>query len=101
MRSRFPAPIWELLGLTRFVTRASPKALPATFEARAWVRNLDPTLECADGFISRFLGLSMYAPMIDESDLNENEVRRPGESFMVFKPGYFVGYCATFSTTTN
>jgi len=73
-------------------------AHPASY-AREWARKLDPTLECTDGFISRFLGLSMYAPMIDESDLNEDEALRPGESFMVFKPGYYEEELARASTT--
>lgn len=73
-------------------------AHPAS-DACEWARKLDPTLECADGFISRFLGLSMYAPLIDESDLNEDEARRPGESFMVFKPGYYEEELARASTT--
>jgi hypothetical protein len=53
---------------------------------REWAARLDPLLERRDGFTSAKLGLSMYAPDID--DLEEDEVAAPAEGFMVFKPGY-------------
>jgi hypothetical protein len=56
-------------------------------EVRAWAEKLDPGLERADGFVSKKLGLMMYAPLIDEADLDEDEKAEPAQSFIAFKPG--------------
>ena len=58
-------------------------------EAREWARARDPALAPGDGFISRALGLSMYAPAIDEPDLEDDERAEPAETFLAFKPGYY------------
>src|SRR5262245_32057889 len=50
-------------------------------EVRAWARGRDPALEDKDGFVSRALGLSMYAPLIDEPDLDEEERSAPAQCF--------------------
>src|SRR5579871_2948110 len=39
---------------------------------RSWARARDQDLKDKDGFVSTALGLSMYAPLIDEPDLNED-----------------------------
>jgi hypothetical protein len=58
-------------------------------ETRAWARSRDPDLELKDGFVSTALGLSMYAPFIDQPDLDAEERAAPGEGFLVFRPGYY------------
>lgn len=60
-------------------------AVPA-IHVREWARQRDANIESKDGFVSRLLGLSMYAPMIDERDLEEGERNAPAQSFLVFKP---------------
>jgi hypothetical protein len=56
---------------------------------RAWASRMDPLLEPRDGFTSVALGLSMYAPEIDDDDLTEEERALPAEGFLVFQPGYY------------
>jgi hypothetical protein len=58
-------------------------------EDRAWARARDPDMEDTDGFVSRTLGLSMYAPEIDEPDLDDEEQAMPAQCFLVFRPGYW------------
>jgi hypothetical protein len=71
----------EYEGVSLFSTPAS--------RIREWARQRDANLECKDGFVSRLLGLSMYAPTIDEPDLDEDEFNAPAQSFLVFKPGIY------------
>ena len=59
------------------------------YEVRDWARGRDPDLQNEDGFISTALGLSMYAPSIDEPDLDEEGRREPAQSFLAFRPGYY------------
>ena len=61
-------------------------AFPA-HEARAWARARDPALDATDGFLSKALGLSMYAPSIDEPDLDADERDEPAQSFFGFSTG--------------
>jgi hypothetical protein len=35
------------------------------------------------------LGLSMYAPTIDEADLDDEERAEPAQSFLIFRRGYY------------
>ena len=56
---------------------------------REWARQRDPDLESKDGFVSRALGLCMYAPLIDEPDLDDDEKQDPAQSFLVFRPGAY------------
>lgn len=56
---------------------------------REWARRRDPNLENKDGFVSRALGLCMYAPLIDEPDLDDDEKQDPAQSFLVFRPGAY------------
>jgi hypothetical protein len=58
-------------------------------EAREWARARDQDLETKDGFLSRALGLAMYAPMIDEPDLDPDERSEPAQGFLVFRPRYY------------
>jgi hypothetical protein len=58
-------------------------------EVRAWARARDQDMEDKDGFVSTALGLSMYAPSIDEPDLDDEERAEPAQSFLVFRPGYY------------
>ena len=58
-------------------------------EVRAWARARDPNMEEKDGFVSSALGLSMYAPFIDEPDLDEEERGKPAQCFLAFRPGYY------------
>jgi hypothetical protein len=58
-------------------------------EARSWARSRDQDLNDKDGFVSTALGLSMYAPMIDEPDLDDDERAEPAQSFLAFRPGYY------------
>jgi hypothetical protein len=58
-------------------------------EARAWARVRDTALRVNDGFVSSALGLSMYAPMVDEPDLDDDERAEPAQSFLVFRPLYY------------
>ncbi|WP_394844974.1 hypothetical protein LZC95_48975 [Pendulispora brunnea] len=58
-------------------------------ETRDWARSKDPNLEEDEGFVSKALGLSMYAPLIDVPDLDEDDRTAPGQGFMVFRPGYY------------
>jgi hypothetical protein len=56
-------------------------------EVREWARARDAGLQGKDGFSSDVLGLRMYAPSIDEPDLDEDERAEPAQSFLAFKPG--------------
>jgi hypothetical protein len=56
---------------------------------REWARQRDPALESKGGFVSRALGLCMYAPLIDEPDLDDDEKQDPAQSFLVFRPGAY------------
>jgi hypothetical protein len=58
-------------------------------EVREWARARDKDLDTKDGFQSNPLGLAMYAPLIDERDLDPDERSEPAGSFAVFRPGYF------------
>ena len=58
-------------------------------EARAWARARDQDLDGKDGFVATGLGLSMYAPSIDEPDLDDDERSKPAQSFLAFRPGYY------------
>jgi hypothetical protein len=58
-------------------------------EVRAWARTRDKDLKETDGFVSTVLGLSMYAPEIDEPDLDGKERAEPAQSFLAFRPGYY------------
>lgn len=58
-------------------------------EARAWARARDQDLDEKDGFVSTALGLSMYAPSMDELDLDDDERAEPAQSFLAFQPGYY------------
>jgi hypothetical protein len=58
-------------------------------EARAWARARDQDLDDKDGFVSTALGLSMYAPSVDEPDLDDDERSEPAQSFLAFRPGYY------------
>lgn len=58
-------------------------------EVRAWAQSRDQNLDDKDGFVSTELGLSMYAPSIDEPDLDDEERAEPAQSFLVFRPGYY------------
>src|SRR5262249_46304041 len=58
-------------------------------EVREWARAQDPSLDPKDGFRSNVLGLSMWAEWIDEVDLMPGEEQEPGQSFLVFRPGYY------------
>ena len=58
-------------------------------DVRAWARARDPEMEEKDGFISSALGLSMYAPFIDEPDLDEDERGKPARCFLAFRPRYY------------
>jgi hypothetical protein len=58
-------------------------------EVRTWARAKDQDLEEKDGFVSIALGLSMYAPTIDEPDLNDDERAEGAQSFLVCRPGYY------------
>jgi hypothetical protein len=58
-------------------------------EARAWARSRDQHLNEKDGFFSTALGLSMYAPYIDEPDLDDDERAEPAQSFLAFRPGAY------------
>ena len=57
--------------------------------ARAWARSRDQDLDDRDGFVSAALGLSMYAPSIDEPDIDDEERAERAQSFLVFRPGYY------------
>jgi hypothetical protein len=57
--------------------------------ARAWARAKDQDLADKDGFVSAALGLSMYAPFIDEADLDDDERAEPAETFLAFRPRYY------------
>jgi len=50
----------------------------AAHVALAWARSRDPDLVVKDGFVSKAMGLAMYAPWLEH---------RP-ESFMIFRPNY-------------
>ena len=56
---------------------------------RDWARARDEDLETKDGFHSSSLGLAIYAPLIDEPDLDPDERSEPAGSFAVFRPGYY------------
>lgn len=58
-------------------------------DVRSWAQSRDPALEARDGFLSRALGLAMWADWIDEPDLDDDERRMPARSFMVFRKGYY------------
>jgi hypothetical protein len=58
-------------------------------DVRAWARARDEDMEDKDGFVSMALGLSMYAPSIDEPDLDDEERTEPAQSFLAFRPGYW------------
>ena len=58
-------------------------------EVRSWARAQDQDLDDQDGFVSTGLGLSMYAPAIDEMDLEPEERAESAESFLAFRPGYY------------
>ena len=58
-------------------------------EARAWARARNQDLDERDGFVSAALGLSMYAPSIDEPNLDDDERAEPAQSFLAFRPGYY------------
>jgi hypothetical protein len=57
-------------------------------EVRNWARSRDPQLEQEYGFLSRALGLGMWADWIDVPDLDETQTRAPAASFTVFRRGY-------------
>jgi hypothetical protein len=63
-------------------------AHPAS-DVREWARGRDQGMETKDGFISSKLGLTMYAPLIDAPDLDEEERNEPAQSFLVFRPRYY------------
>jgi hypothetical protein len=58
-------------------------------EVRAWALARDPQLDPKDGFTSKALGLGMWADWIDEPDLEPDELRDAGASFIIFRPGYY------------
>jgi hypothetical protein len=60
-------------------------------DVRQWALDLDPTLELKDGFISRVLGLSMWADWLDDEECNEEERVRPPAELLVFSPDYYEG----------
>lgn len=64
-------------------------------DVREWARGRDPAIVCDDGFVSRAMGLSMYASWLDEETCDDVEARAPATSFLVFCPGY---YDASLST---
>ena len=57
-------------------------------DVRSWARMRDPALDPADGFTSKFLGLSMWADWIDEADLPPEDLSAPAMSFLIFRDGY-------------
>jgi hypothetical protein len=74
--------------------------LPAVL-VRDWARKQDAALESSDGFVSRALGLSMYAPFIDERDLEDDEKNEPALGFVIFKPGYYEEENLRLEAVTN
>jgi hypothetical protein len=56
-------------------------------EVRTWAEKRDPHLNREDGFNSKKLGLKMYAPLINEPDLTEEEKREPAQSMLIYSPG--------------
>jgi hypothetical protein len=58
-------------------------------EARTWARARDQDLDDKDGVFSTALGLSMYAPFVDEADLDDEERAEPAQSFLAFRPGAY------------
>jgi hypothetical protein len=58
-------------------------------EVREWARAQDPNLDPKDGFLSKALGLYMFADWIDEPDLDPDELQQPGQAFVVFQPSYY------------
>lgn len=56
---------------------------------RRWAQEMDAELNPKYGFISKALGLGMWADWIDVTDLEPDELLEPAESFIIFRPGYF------------
>ena len=56
---------------------------------RNWALAKDPQLDPEDGFISKALGLGMWADWIDVPDLAPDELQEPALSFIIFRPGYY------------
>lgn len=58
-------------------------------DVRRWAFSKDPQLDPTDGFISKLLGLGMWADWIDEPDIPPDLADEPAASFIIFREGYY------------